>query len=562
MLPYIGISGSQQFRQLFMSRFRDGEHSLLVRGSRVVQPSKGFINGAYKGDRNHVLSRYRFQYKNILQYGVTADKDAGERFLKGLNNKGFDFYSIHFFAKNIGYVKSIAIGDFTANFGQGLIQWQALAFKKGSEVMSIKRQGEVLRPYTSAGEFYFNRGAGITLQKNRFEATLFASIKKLSANVAFDSTGKKVFTSLLSSGLHRTVSEVADKNSIQQASFGSNIRYHKNALSVGLNFVQYKFSQPYQKRDEPYNLFSIKGKDWHNLSADYSFTFKNMHFFGEVAVDKNLGKAIINGLIASLHSKIDVSLLQRSISKGYQAIYGNAFTESVQPGNESGLYAGITLRPRSSIRIDAYADFYQFPWLRYRINAPGGGKDFLLQLTYQPNKLFEIYTRYRFESKDINELDGPGAMNYLRNRDRQNLRTHFSYTLSPQLAIRGRADMVWYDTRGRFPEEGFLIFGELHYKPKPAFAGNIRLQYFETDGYNSRLYAFENDVLYSYSIPAFFYRGLRYYINFNYHCSKKVSLWLRWAQTMYHNQERIGSGLDLIEGRSKAEIKTQLFYRL
>jgi hypothetical protein len=122
--------------------------------------------------------------------------------------------------------------------------------------------------------------------------------------------------------------------------------------------------------------------------------------------------------------------------------------------------------------------------------------------------------------------------------------------------------MVWYDKGGRFAEEGFLLFGELHYKPKPAFSGNIRFQYFETDGYNSRLYAFENDVLYSYSIPAFFYRGLRYYININYHCSKKVSLWLRWAQTMYNNREKIGSGLDLIEGRSKAEIKTQLFYRL
>ena len=53
-------------------------------------------------------------------------------------------------------------------------------------------------------------------------------------------------------------------------------------------------------------------------------------------------------------------------------------------------------------------------------------------------------------------------------------------------------------------ENGFLIYTDVLYKPMfKAFSGNIRLQYFETDGYNSPLYAFESDVLYGYSIPVF-----------------------------------------------------------
>jgi hypothetical protein len=59
----------------------------------------------------------------------------------------------------------LALGDYTVNLGQGLIQWQGLAFGKSAEVTSIKRQSAVLQPYRSAGEFYFYRGAGITLQK-------------------------------------------------------------------------------------------------------------------------------------------------------------------------------------------------------------------------------------------------------------------------------------------------------------------------------------------------------------------------------------------------------------
>jgi len=51
--------------------------------------------------------------------------------------------------------------------GQGLIQWQSLAFKKSVDVTGIKRQSAVLCPYNSAGEFYFHRGAGITDQERQ-----------------------------------------------------------------------------------------------------------------------------------------------------------------------------------------------------------------------------------------------------------------------------------------------------------------------------------------------------------------------------------------------------------
>lgn len=49
---------------------------------------------------------------------------------KGRQKAGFDFYSVHLFARRLGIIQSLAIGDFTVNLGQGLIQWQSLAFKK------------------------------------------------------------------------------------------------------------------------------------------------------------------------------------------------------------------------------------------------------------------------------------------------------------------------------------------------------------------------------------------------------------------------------------------------
>jgi hypothetical protein len=121
--------------------------------------------------------------------------------------------------------------------------------------------------------------------------------------------------------------------------------------------------------------------------------------------------------------------------------------------------------------------------------------------------------------------------------------------------------LIWYDKEGVNAEKGFLSFFDIIYKPLlNPFSGVVRMQYFETNGYNSRLYAYENDVLYSYSIPVFYDKGYRYYITLNYDLTRQLSFWVRWAQTIYRNKDIIGSGLDEISGNKKSEIKLQARY--
>lgn len=544
-------------------RFREGEHSLLLRVSQVLERSAGFDNTTsgtkYTGSPQRVFFRYRYIYKNLLQFGVIGDKDAGEQFFNGVQQRGFDFYSFHLFARKIGAIQSIALGDFTVNMGQGLIQWQGLAFKKSAEVMGVKRQSAVLRPYSSAGEFYFHRGAGITIKKGRVEATAFASIRKLSANLVVDTLSNEEFvSSFLTSGYNRTVNEIADKNKLTQTSFGGAIIYRGNQWQLGVNGIVYNFSLPVQKRDEPYNLYAISGKRWHNFSIDYSYTYKNLHFFGEAATDKNFNTAFINGLLISVDPRADISVVQRTISKAYQSVNGNAFIENTYPANETGFYAGISIRPASGWRIDAYGDLYKFPWLKYLVDGAGSGKDFLAQLTYTPNKQVEVYTRYRNESKQGNQPDNQSVSNFLVSLPKQSWRTQVGYKISPAVTLRNRVELLWYNKEGANKESGFLSFADILYKPMLSrWSGVLRLQYFETGGYDSRVYAYENDVLYSYSIPAFSGQGYRYYITLNMDAGKNWSFWLRWAQTIYQNQETTGSGADEIPVGRKTEVKLQ-----
>jgi hypothetical protein len=91
---------------------------------------------------------------------------------------------------------------------------------------------------------------------------------------------------------------------------------------------------------------------------------------------------------------------------------------------------------------------------------------------------------------------------------------------------------------------------------------NLRFQYFETGDYNSRLYAFENDVLYSFSIPPFYDKGIRSYVNVNYDVSKKLTIWVRLARTMYASRTTVGSGNDEITGNHRTDYKFQLMYFL
>ena len=568
--PYIIVSLQASVAATLKKRLQNGDKSLLIRISQVPERSKGYLldsstaTNFYPGSPQKLLFRYKYMYKNLFQYGIVAEKDAGEQFFKGKQKQGFDFYSAHIFARKIGIIKSLALGDFTVNLGQGLTQWQSLAFKKSVDVINIKREADVLRPYNSAGEINFHRGAGITLAKKYWQLTLFGSYKNIDANFVADTSQSQddYVSSLQTSGYHRTKSETVDKAVQRQLAFGGNFSYQYKRLHLGINGIQYKFKLPLIKSAEPYNKYALTGKSFGNYSVDYSYTYKNLHFFGEAAFTAGFDKAFINGIIVSASSRVDFSLLYRNISKSYQSLYTSAFTESTYPSNENGLYAGISIRPDNSWRIDAYADFYKFPWLRYRVDAPSTGADYLIQINYKPDKKLEVYTRYHAESKAINVNPGQFTLSPVIKQPKKNWRTQVSYKVNTDLTLRNRTELVWFDKNGAAAEEGFLIYFDFIYKPmlKP-YAASLRLQYFETDGYNSRLYAYENDVLYSFSIPLFYDKGYRYYVNVNYDINKKLSIWIKWAQTIYKNKTLVGSGLDEINGRARSEIKLQAMYK-
>jgi len=196
------------------------------------------------------------------------------------------------------------------------------------------------------------------------------------------------------------------------------------------------------------------------------------------------------------------------------------------------------------------------------VDAPTVGVDYLVIAAFRPGKTLEMYALYRTETKSKNYNPYLQALRPVTDKPRQNLRTQITYAVNSQIALRNRIEIVWFDKNGSSKQNGFLSYADVIYTPtQKKYSGNIRLQYFKTDGYDSRLYVYENDVLYNYSIPVFYDNGLRYYINFNYNINKQIAIWLRWAQTIYKDKSSIGSGLDEIDGNKKTGINFLFQYQ-
>ena len=127
----------------------------------------------------------------------------------------------------------------------------------------------------------------------------------------------------------------------------------------------------------------------------------------------------------------------------------------------------------------------------------------------------------------------------------QKLRLHFDYRVSEQLKAKTRLEYVYYKEENA--ENGFMIFQDIQYSPlKLPVNLNARFAWFSTDSYNT------------FSVPAYYGKGFRSYLNLKYGISKNVECWLKVANTNWTDRDVISSGYNEIKGNNKTELKMQL----
>lgn len=575
LLPFVTVDETVTRRQFRLSDIIErGNSQYFLRYQSLFEEQRGFSpidpeeleanpNARYLGSPYRLFNRYRFTYYNNISIGFTAEKDPGEEFFRGSQPYGFDFYSAHFYLRDAGRIKSLAVGDYQLQFGQGLTLWSGLAFGKSSEAVNIKKNGLGVRPYTSVDENNFLRGSAATIQLGFWEITGFYSSKYRDANILERDTITQealVITSLQQSGLHRTPRELENKNSVKETFMGTNITYRRPSFHVGVTAWQMELGAEFRRNLSFYNQFDLNSRTNYSIGADYNYIYRNFNFFGEAATSENGGFAILNGVMMGLDPRLSMSILHRRFSRDYQSLLSTAFGENTRVSNEEGLYIGINSRLSRQWSVNAYADHFSFPWMRFRSHSPSRGYDYLVQVNYRPERRIEMYARLRIRNKPINSSDSD-RIRFLDDVKRQNLRFHISYPVSPSFSFKNRVEWVDFSF-GDNKQRGFMIYQDVIFRNFASpWVLTARYAIFNTDGFDSRIYAFENDVLYAFSFPFYSDKGHRAYLVARYRVNRNIDLQARIAQTIYTNRDQIGSGLDLIDGNTRTEIKAQMRVR-
>ena len=572
ILPFITVGASTLDKVNWKNAFKYGKNDIILRYKRVLEEKAGYVtlpdsilalnpNKNYLGDANKYYLRYRYTYKNNLSIGLTAEKDPGEAFFSNGQKTGFDFYSAHVMVQDLGVFKKLVVGDYQVSFGQGLNLWTGFNMGRSAQVLNAKQYGQGLRAYTSVNEGNFLRGVGVSFGENKWQSTFFASYKKLDATI--QNNDSLLFEDYVNTfqltGYHRTEKELLAKNSIAQMNVGGALSYQTNRFKINLTGMYTQFDKNVEGSDLIYNKFDFKGSSQLSLGVDYQYMWSSISFFGETASALNGKLNTINGITWHVDPKLDLIVMQRFFSLENQNLYVANFSGTSQ--NENGVYLGFLAKPNAKINVAAYYDQYQANWLKYLIDGPSIGRAIFFQVDFNLNRYANFYIRYRNKLKERNVTNSDAAITPQDFEATHHFRLNYSHNVNRNITVKSRFEYSFYSFN-QSTSKGIVLFQDVIYKfdhtPLKLYA---RYAVFDTDDYNSRIYTYENDLLYVFSIPSLYNKGFRTYVMAKYEIGRKIDLWLRWSRTTFINETSLSSGLEKIESNHRSEIKLQLKIR-
>ena len=567
LVPFISLETKTETETLNPVRaIRYGKNKLIITTQRVLEDQDGYLRPDtvatyYAGSPLKANLRYSFSYANRLYFGVTASKNAGESFFSKENPYGFDFYSAHFQMNTKGILKTVTVGDFRADFGQGLVLWSGLSYGKSALILNAMRYNSGLRKYSSLDKNRFMRGAGVTLRLQPLDISFFYSRKAIDATITErDENGKPmVMSSFSTDGYHRTPSEIAKKRAAMEQIAGANLSVNRTNWHIGATAIYYDYDVNIVPNPYIYNYFAFTGKSNSNYSVDFRFRLGDAIFYGEQAFAQNGAAAMLYGVQMLIGERLCTNILYRRYAKDYHAQYGKALGENSRNNNEEGFYAGWNWNIGGLWRFSSFYDVFRFPWLRYRADAPSFGQDAMFQADYTPSRNTKMYLQTRYREKEENAAET--IVSAVTQVKTTSLKMVFSHQIVKGFGIGNHLEVKNYRKESN-NSKGYFLAQDVYatfdiYKSNPLLV-TLRYAFFDTDDYNSRIYSYENDMLYAFSIPAFYEQGTRLYMLLKYSLGQHFDLRFKYASTHYTNRTEIGSGLNLIRGDRYSEVKLQI----
>lgn len=515
LLPFVYIGSAREEKMYTREVFHYAKHELLARvDARNIESFEGT-------DPMYGQLRYRFDYKRRVIFGLQLRRPAG--------SKASELqYNAYMQLKDIGPMHTIVAGSFQASFGQGLVLAPIFRSGKSSYVQSVGMTNTGLRYYSSAnGEGL--QGAGATYRHvfsphTRLDVSALYSIKK-----ANDST------------LHHLV--------------GANMTLRHRKLEVQLTAIENIWSdsiRPY--RNSAYNQHYFRGTHQAVMGASARYNHGWFDLFGELATAQNRERWGFGTIIGSRFYPTDgvaLTALYRYYSPYFDNAQGYAFSETSRIGDEQGGYLGFEVTRWKGVRWSGYADVFSFSGPKYGIpQYPTIGYDAMTEIRFNiPHHTSNITLRLRAREKgDLAtystrlQYDWQQSAWSLRTTAEANLTSSSSLNIQHNTSNIQHHSLPFREGSGLGPY-GYTIYQDIAYdfaqsglsakgKPIP-LSLRLRVQFFDAREWDNRIYTYEHDVLYAFSIPAVYGLGGRAYVCLRWQVMEKLALYLRVSETLY-----------------------------
>lgn len=527
-----------------------GRHEATARFDLPFYTRKGYEKD-YLGPSMYHSLRYSFRYGDRLQVGVTGEKDAGEPFFALHDRQGYDYYSFYLLLKGWGRLETLAVGNYRVSFGQGLVLGNGFGLGKTFSLATAEYRTEGFRKHSSSDEYNYFRGVGGTVRLvSRWRVSAFYSHRDLDGVVE---DGE--ITSIYKTGLHRTAKEAAKRHAFVMQAAGGNVAYEGTHLKVGATGLYYFFDRPYEPDLREYARYNLRGNRFYNVGVDYAYRLGRFAWVGEAAKGKQ-GYAFLNQLRYQAGGQYKVMLIHRYYSHDYWGMFAHSFGESSALQNENGWFLAGEASPFARWRFFGGIDLFSFPWWKYRISKPSQGVDGLFQVTFTPNRWWSMYANYRLKRKE-RDVTGSGGETIL-----PTLHHKVRYRLSYAQGLWSLRTTVYYNRFVQAPlqcSQGWQVTQMCGVRlPFLPLAVTLQGTYFHTDDYDSRVYAYEKGLLYTFYTPSFYGRGFRFSAHLRYDFRDWLMLIAKFGQTLYQDRKEIGSGNDLIRGNKKSDLQVQV----
>ncbi|GAB4314429.1 MAG: hypothetical protein Kow00127_05640 [Bacteroidales bacterium] len=548
ILPFVTVEPVS--RDAFKLRYllERANHETMIRykrsfGSGVMEKYKNSY-----GDPSKMLFRYRYSSSSKLDISFTFEKDAGEMWLTGFlpdsvrkqmprPGYGPDFSSGSLMIHDAGILKKFVLGDYQVRFGQGLTLWSGLAFGPSDDRVEMYRYGKGLDMYTSTDENRFFRGSGAALQWGNISATGFYSDNRNDAGTTASNEDIPDEAILSESGIHGTWNELMKKDVLGIKSAGLLLKWQVERGHIGVAGVQHRFGQPVTTSDPFRYPWKAFGKENNVAGIEGSLLTGNVLWYGEAATSFP-GNAWLFGADAWLNPRVTFAFQVRDYQPGYRNIASNAWAR-YDNANEQGLYTALSILPAAGWKVSATVDIYTVPWIRYRTNWPSEGAGSSFYVGYEGSGEWRAAMRLRKKSYTAQDVSAESWLQKLVRTDEVLWRIQCFVPVGEEFSWSSRLELKWLEVGESEHAKGSLMYQDFKWTPHKKNASITgRLMIFNTTGYESGIYCYEPDVYRSFSIPAYWGKGVRAIIMAVVRPSEKITFWLRVADTFTHDEPR------------------------